>query len=593
MKTGLANDASVPFRLGSWHVDPQQKTLYCQQSGRTARLETRAMQVLMALAQAHGQFVSRDQLFARVWGDRPVTDDSLTGAVKSIRRALSDDPRQPTFIETRKNVGYRLLVPPVRVVKTTPLLVAAAALMLAVAMLIGTVGGEQTDRSRPKVLAVLPFTDLTIGDASPLSDVITDALIMRFGQQPGLRVVARASVQPLATESDLKKAAESLGADLLVTGTILRSGTQVRVNARIIDPASQTQLWARQFDRPLADVMGLQDELGSTIAMQIGAAVHGEPSTVAMTADAIERLLKARFLMTTGHTSDLHQAKVEFSRLIEEYPQSSRSLRGLAETELELFKRGETDLPGLRAALALAIEAERLGGEMLETHRLIGQSQLFAHYDFVAAERRYQQALAINPGDVVTHRRYAWLMVAQGRYTEAIRTWAQIRKLDPASFAHADFAYLKMFAGQVGEALADFEALGASVEFGPPILRVQFIGYHVQGDEVAADLALRRLAGQLPALEGLDTPTMDRATILREILTRQAYGSPVAGAGYAAMLNENTHAIALLRQAVEQHDPFAIYIDAMPEFASLRNDPRFVALLAMIDKSSGRYLASN
>lgn len=592
MTVGTTNNQMKPYRLDTWEVRPEQKKLVCQRTAKVVRLEGRAMQVLQALVAAHGQFLSRDQLFERVWGDRPVTDDSLTGAVKTLRKALGDDPKQPKFIETRKNVGYRLIVAPGSVVRSTHWLAFAAAAMLAVALLLGSVNSEQSRDTQPTVLAVLPFSDLSSESPSHLAPVITDALIMRFGEQPGLSVIARSSAQAFQDASDLQAAAQQLGADLLVTGTVLQSGDQIRVNARIVDPSNLTQLWARQFDRPLADAIGLQDELGSAIAMQIGAAVKGEAATVAMTPDAMQRLLKSRYLLTTGQSVDLHQAVVDFTRLVEEYPQSARAHLGLAEAQLALFKRGETGVERLYLALESAMEAERIGGESAQLHRLIGQAQLFAHYDYSAAERRYQKALALNPSDTITHRRYAWLMVAQGRYVEAIRQWEHTRRLDPASFASADYAYLKLFAGRPAEALADFEALSAGTEFGSAALRAQFVAYHVLGDVESSDAVLRQLAVRTLEIDDATVGQLSRQQILRQMLDQRSYNSLVAGAGYAAILGSQQEAIALLEEAVNRRDPFAIFINAMPEFSHFREDPRFVKLLHAIGRAPTRYLAS-
>ena len=97
------------FRLAEWTVQPQLNTL--ERNGRTARLEPKVMQVLVCLADHHGELVPKEQLIRVVWADTFVTDEVLTRCISELRKALHDDPKQPRFIETISKGGYRLLPP--------------------------------------------------------------------------------------------------------------------------------------------------------------------------------------------------------------------------------------------------------------------------------------------------------------------------------------------------------------------------------------------------------------------------------------------------------------------------------------------------
>ena len=101
--------------MGSWCVTPISGEL-CLTTKRSflhrtndvvkRHVEPKAMRVLLALAYRQGEFVSKNDLIAEVWDGRPVSDDVLTGAVYALRSALSDDPRHPEFIETRRASIY-------------------------------------------------------------------------------------------------------------------------------------------------------------------------------------------------------------------------------------------------------------------------------------------------------------------------------------------------------------------------------------------------------------------------------------------------------------------------------------------------------
>lgn len=133
------------FRLGHWRVQPQGGVLRQPWPMlEKRRIEPKVMQVLLALAARPQHFLSKDELFAAIWGRRPSSDDRLTRAVHALRQALDDDPQQPRYIETRNNVGYRLIAPvrPARSVgrRTALAAVVAAVLLVGALMMARPVG---------------------------------------------------------------------------------------------------------------------------------------------------------------------------------------------------------------------------------------------------------------------------------------------------------------------------------------------------------------------------------------------------------------------------------------------------------------------
>ena len=96
------------FRLGSWWVRPSQNSIQCD--GKSVRLEPKAVEVLVCLAENAGETVPKEQLIRAVWGETFVTDDVLTRCISELRKALKDDTKEPQFIQTISRKGYRLLV---------------------------------------------------------------------------------------------------------------------------------------------------------------------------------------------------------------------------------------------------------------------------------------------------------------------------------------------------------------------------------------------------------------------------------------------------------------------------------------------------
>ncbi|HWI16292.1 MAG TPA: transcriptional regulator, partial [Vicinamibacterales bacterium] len=105
------------FEVGEWRVQPSLNRL--SRNGDEVRLEPKVMQVLEALAETPGEVVNREQLVARVWPGVFVTDDVLHRAIRELRRVFGDDTASPTYVETIRKRGYRLIAP-VRRVEVEP-----------------------------------------------------------------------------------------------------------------------------------------------------------------------------------------------------------------------------------------------------------------------------------------------------------------------------------------------------------------------------------------------------------------------------------------------------------------------------------------
>ena len=561
-------------------------------------IEPKAMRVLLALATRQGEFVSKNDLINEVWDGRPVTDDVLTHAIHSLRNALSDDPRDPRFIETRSNVGYRLLAPvrPVRQ-KTKHrsgwiTVSAVASLCVLVVGLYYSTRTPQTQRGQPTTIAVLPFLNLS-GESEMdfLSDAMTEALILSLALQPGFRVISRSSVMPFAGhKGSAGSIARELGADLLVEGSVQAAGGDIRVVAQLIEPVEDGHLWAGHFDRKLQDVLALQHEVSGAIASRIGNVLTGnEPVNM----DATQRLpesdlhefLQARYWLAQQDVESGSQSLQVFRSLARKFPDFSPAYLGQAEAGLFLFKAGALDYQALNQALDAAMAFETQAGASAESQRCIGQILLLADWNFGAAESHYQTALALNPSDTIARRRYAWLLVALQRYPDAAEQIQQIRLLDPLYYDNAEMATLLLYSGEVEAAVAEFERIKDATELNLVVLRGMAIAYLAAGEEDKARAALVGILTQIddwPLARPAQLDNLSSDELYHLVIQAQPFRSPIALAGFQNLLGNTSAALDTLELAVRQRDPFALYLGAMPEFASLHGEPRFINLLSQI-----------
>ncbi len=292
---GPVNLAAAPaVRLGALEVMPSTREV---RHGDTRIIaEPRALQVLLALYQAAGAVVSRDDLLRRCWDGRIVGDDAINRSIAKARElaALSDPPA--FVIETIPRVGYRLKVeaaapvdaPVVAMVvpeeagasapETAPsrrLILFGGAGALAVAA-IG--GGALWWAQRPAtpvalpLVAVLPFDNLSPDpQLGYFADGLAEDILDNLTRAGGLRVAARSSSFTFRGPQKAK-AARTLGANYLLDGSVLRDGQRLRVNAYLSDAKSGQTLWSQTYDRAVGQELQIEDE----VARQVAAALKVE-----------------------------------------------------------------------------------------------------------------------------------------------------------------------------------------------------------------------------------------------------------------------------------------------------------------------------
>ena len=259
--------------LGEWRFDSALGEL--SRGAETVRLEMRTVRLLDHLIAHAGEVVSIEQLLDTVWAGVIVTPDSVYQAVTSLRRALGDDPKRPTYIATVPKLGYRLVasiendsaaaaIPPPRKIGRRPLMLAGG---LAVALLVAGYRVFPSIAISPVSIAVMPFLDMTQAmDEEPFADGMTEELIDKFSKVPHLRVAPlSASFAFKEKEVTPPEAAKALGVTYLVEGSVRKSEGMLRVTAQLIRADRNYLLWSETYDRPVADILAIQDSIATEV----------------------------------------------------------------------------------------------------------------------------------------------------------------------------------------------------------------------------------------------------------------------------------------------------------------------------------------
>jgi TolB-like protein/DNA-binding winged helix-turn-helix (wHTH) protein len=440
-----------------------------RKGGVKLRLQGQPLQVLAALLNRTGDVVTREELRAQIWAADTFVDfdHSLHNAIARLRDVLGDSAETPRYIETLPRRGYRFIGPlqrgepqplpaavPVQFLKAPAdekptqsparnIMAASigAVFVLGFAVWLARVSNRPTSAApRLSSIAVLPLENLS-GDASEefFADGMTDQLITDLAKVGLLRVISRTSVMRYkGTRKGLPEIARELHVDAIVEGSVVRSGQRVRVTAQLVQASSDQHLWAETYDRDLGDVLKLQGEVADAIAQQVRAQLSPQQHAQirlahAVNPEAYDAYLRGRLYFVNEFTKpdSLKKAQHHFEESIQKDPNFALAYAGLADTYVYLAFAGA--LPrdqayGLaKESLAKAMELDDNIGEEYDTLGLLSWK---FDWDWNAADREFNRALALAPSYSCAHEDRAVFLAFMGRRAEALDEIAKIHQLD-------------------------------------------------------------------------------------------------------------------------------------------------------------------
>ena len=500
----IAKGSDRAFAIGTWQLFPAMNLL--RGEGREVRLEPRHADLLAFLAERAGEVVGTEEILSEVWRGLVVTDQSLYQAVAKLRKALGDTAAQASYIETVPKRGYRLIaeVSPLAPDPSGPpltrtndpdrigrwrkrliwLLLGAALTGLVLALLPDPQNPQSQsirERANHHQLLVQPFASLS----SEPSDALVAAgfaieLADMLASMDGLQVFGPVSSRAMAsgTASAARADAGQAGADIIVSGSLRRLSSQLRVSATLTMADSGLQLWSRIFERDDGDVFTLQQRVAAEVAQalqgQFGLASARLPRSPAPdNRSAYDDFLLGTYYRSNRSAASLERARGFFQHALDLDQGFTLARRDLGTTYLLLSFYG--DLP-LQAALDRARplfgqclaerpdDAELLGGIGL-SHALQGAYGL--------AEDYLRRAVAQSPNYAEGWMWLGFSLRRQGRLRLALDAFEHAHGLEPLMVTAAtNRANALAWSGRPQEGRALLEGLTRRIRDHSQLLRI-------------------------------------------------------------------------------------------------------------------------
>lgn len=328
----------------------------------------------------------------------------------------------------------------------------------------GTRGSDAGARALDPSIAVLPFRNVGTGpEGEYFSDGMTEEIITALARVSGLSVAARTSSFAFrGRDDDVRRIGHELAVATVLEGSVRQSGQRLRVSAQLIDVATGYNLWSERWDRELADVFAVQDEIARAIASTLqprllGAAETGLIAPPTRDVEAYDRLLKGRYLWNQRR---VREAIAELEAAVERDPEFAEAYTALSEAwAVWGFYGGIPTWEAWARGREAAERAEELAPESDAVALSLGVLEHYYGWNVAREERLCRLAIERNPK---LAEGYFWLSLclgAVGRTEEGIAAGREGARLEPHSAnARAAVGWSFFFVGRDEEGAAEFSA---------------------------------------------------------------------------------------------------------------------------------------
>jgi adenylate cyclase len=458
------------------------------------------------------------------------------------------------------------------------------------------------DAAPAKSVAVLPFVNMSANkDDEYLSDGMTEELINALAKVPGLRVPGRTSCFAFKgkTETDIfRKVGDQLHVNTVLEGSVRKAGEKLRVTAQLINVSDGYHLWSKNYEGDVKDILNFQSNVAEQVVQALRVQLGAEAER-ALSKKPTENPEAHRFYLL-GRYEFAKYTQAGWTNAIRYYeqalkldPEFALAYCGLADNYAYMGSVVMPEKEALAKEKEFAQKALELDPELAEAHMSFGLA-LVAAFDWRNALKEFDRALELNPNLAFAYELQAWTVNGLGRFDEAIAKTKKAVELDPLNpFFQMSLSFFLYWGRQYDDAIVQ---AGKTLDMDPNsaishvLLGLSFLK---KGDMVGAIAELQKTKAPNPgawyqgylgyayAISG-DRAKAEQALREFEDLAKQQYVSPTAFVTIYLGLGEKEKALDWLEKAYEERDSACWYVNIDQIYESVRNEPRFQALVQKV-----------
>ena len=446
-------------------------------------------------------------------------------------------------------------------------------------------GGLRRPDGRPAI-AVLPFDNLSSDPATePLVDGLTDEIIRNLVSIDGLDVRSRTSSFYFKGKRDLRHIGEQLNATHVVEGSVVRDGERLRIHAQLVRLPDDVPIWSDRFDRHLADVFAIQDEISRAIVDELRLTLGRGQRRHITDPHTYEQYLQALGLVARRGGEDARRAADLFEHVIARdrsfapaYAGLARAYGNLANDLANPLSEAEA-LPRMKWAALKALELDPL---LSEAHAATGRVYV-RELQWAAAKRSFEQAIELNPTLTANHEEFSHsTLLPLGETDAAIRLLMQALVTDPlsATLRHV-LGNVLIVAKRYDEAVTHLGRVRTIDPTALPgdVLRARALTLAGRLDEALPIWDSRQGPGWVFWAAPAYVAAGRRAEVERMAVTED---HPFRLALIYTALGDKERALEALNRAVDVSPERVTRVLNYPELDAVRDDPRFAAVKARV-----------
>jgi len=635
----MINKHNALREFGKFRLDIDKKLLWL--GAEPLALPLKAVDLLCVLVERHGQVVSKDEIWNEVWNDAFVEETNLTHNIYLLRRAFKDYG-ETDLIKTVPRRGYRFTgevheIPSSEIVLERHALTrttiefedmgqkavgrsvatrlwsrrAAVTLLTVVICLAGLAAvwrngfGAASTGSPIRSIAIVPFKSLSShGTEGHRGLSMADSLITRLSNIRSVLVRPTSAVAQYENEPlDSVSVGNRLKVDAVMEGTLSEGGGRVRATMRLIRVANGQIVWSGELDRPGTDELGFESEVSRMAAR----AVASDLSTRELAAvsrslteneDAYQLYVKGRYEWSKRSWAGMAEAEKDFRAAIDADPNFALAYVGLADRLLTT-----TDATEAQALIERALEIEP---DLAEAHASAGFLNSFHLWQWQTAEAEFKRSIELNPNYGTAHQWYAILLEIEGRNDQALSEMQRAVELDPTSpNFRADLCQTYYFRH-------DFDAARSScnkaLEIDPDFIFAH--DYLMNIALLTGDLHTAVIEWKASSILSATYPNIsdaqrqqivancervaskhDSGSIRDFVLSQIGSDQRNSPNGYRnaqlfALAGDRASALTALEKSIDSRQFGAVFVKTDPLFDSIRDDPRYQAILRKVELSA-------